>query len=327
MHGSMSERHFHARSWTVAAARRLTAGAALALAIAASPAGAVVIDSGSMSDFSPIRTAPTGDEGWSRVGKVGAGAGSGVYLGNGWVLTAAHVGAGAFTLDGVTYQAKTGSSQRLTNPDNSITDLIVYELQTRPTLGLINLASSRPGAGSLVTMIGYGITQTPGLVFWDAAWNKVSSSSSWTYYGYEVGGDYTKQWGQNYILAGPSGGNSNYLVSGGYGTVSAMLTQFYDYTGVTAGAQAVPGDSGGGVFFNNGGTWELAGIMHAVFTYSGQNVWTQAAYGDQTSIADLTVYRDQIVAITAVPEPSAVALAGVAVAVGIARYRRRGRTS
>jgi len=109
------------------------------------------------------------------VGKIGTGAGSGVYLGQGWVLTAAHVGDGDFTVDGQTYLPRANTKQRLMNPDNSLADLIVYELQTSPNLGDVRMSSTRPGAHSWVTMIGYGREQQPEMLSWDASWAALSS--------------------------------------------------------------------------------------------------------------------------------------------------------
>ena len=48
-------------------------------------------------------TAPTSDPGWSNVGTLGGA--SCVYLGNGWVLTAGHVGEGTVNLNGTAYNA------------------------------------------------------------------------------------------------------------------------------------------------------------------------------------------------------------------------------
>lgn len=299
--------------------------AALVLAATSMPAAAVVIDSSS-SDFSLVRSAPTDDPGWNRVGKVGTSDGSGVYLGKGWVLTAAHVGAHAFTLDGQTYAAKANSSHRLTNAGGSLTDLLVYELESTPALGDIRISAARPAANSWVTMIGFGVEQQPGITFWNSSWNEVSSPSGASFYGYGLGGSYAKQWGANLILPySVQDPNLNVPANSGFGPVSSFVTRFYDSGVNSTLAQAVPGDSGGAVFYKNGSLWELAGIMHATSEYSGQNRWTTVAYGQDTYIADLSVYRDQIVTITAVPEPGAgfLGVTGVSVLACAAVWRRR----
>jgi hypothetical protein len=47
-------------------------------------------------------SAPASDPGWSYVGQLNGA--SCVYLGNGWVLTAGHVGEGTVSLNGTAYQ-------------------------------------------------------------------------------------------------------------------------------------------------------------------------------------------------------------------------------
>ncbi len=238
------------------------------------------------------------------------------------MLTAAHVGDGNFTVGGQTYLAKADTKQRLKNPDDSLTALIVYELQTSPNLGDVRISSTRPNDNPLVMMIGYGREQQPGMKYWDANWNTLTSSAVASYHGYSLGSEWMKQWGENVLLPGSE------LIDSGSGVVSSFVTQFRDAGVNSTYAQAVPGDSGGAVFYKNGSLWELAGIMHATSTCPGQNTRTTVAYGQDTYIADLSVYREQIVTITAVPEPGTVGLAVAAVATGIfgrgLRRRRAG---
>src|SRR5271170_1227159 len=56
----------------------------------------------------------SGTTGWNYVGAIGSA--SGVYLYNGWVITAAHVGAGNFVLGTTTYTPIAGTTRSLTNP-------------------------------------------------------------------------------------------------------------------------------------------------------------------------------------------------------------------
>jgi hypothetical protein len=107
--------------------------------------------------------------------------------------------------------------------------------------------------------------------------------------------------------------------SGAY--VTTYETQFNDayYTGGTIypdEAQATLGDSGGAVFAYVDGQWILSGIMVASAAYANQptNVTPAVAtgtgtvdFGDQTYVADLSIYRSEIVAL--VPEPSSMVLA------------------
>jgi len=79
-------------------------------------------------------------------------------------------------------------------------------------------------------------------------------------------------------------------------------------------SQAVPGDSGGAVFIKRSGTWELAGILFSRFLYTDQPSET-AVFGNQSAAADVSFYREQILAamnpeIPALPLPAAFVLVG-----------------
>src|SRR5947209_2176432 len=66
---------------------RILSGAALALLMSLAPcASGALVGSGTGTQDT---VAPAGIPGWLNVGRIGSG--SGVYLGNGWVLTAWHV--------------------------------------------------------------------------------------------------------------------------------------------------------------------------------------------------------------------------------------------
>lgn len=97
--------------------------------------------------------------GWDYVGDVNGD--SGVYLGNGWVLTAAHVGLGNFILDNNTYLAVAGSAQSISNASGTA-DLTLFQIETSPDLPSLTLSFNLPVsfsatyAGSSVVMLGYG---------------------------------------------------------------------------------------------------------------------------------------------------------------------------
>ena len=64
-------------------------------------------------------------------------------------------------------------------------------------------------------------------------------------------------------------------------------------------SQAINGDSGGAVFYNRDGNWEMAGVVNAVGTYNNQpqSPKATAVYGDVTLFSDLSVYYDEIYSI------------------------------
>ncbi len=108
-------------------------------------------------------------------------------------------------------------------------------------------------------------------------------------------------------------------------TTESFLVTFDESGGVLYEAQAVPGDSGGAVFIKRGVDWELAGIMFSRFLFVDQPSAT-AVFGNQSAVADVSFYRDQIIAamnppIPALPLPAAFALVG-ALAVSARRALR-----
>jgi hypothetical protein len=103
----------------------------LGLALITAPAGAVVIDTLTGSGNT---AAPGDDPGWANVGLRGIG--TGVYLGDGWVITAAHVGGGSIVLSGTSYAMLAGSGTTLTNNrvagKSAATDLYMFRLASPP---------------------------------------------------------------------------------------------------------------------------------------------------------------------------------------------------
>lgn len=296
-------------------------------------ARAVVVYGGSTSaNFS----APADDPGWANVGRIGSS--SGVYLGNTsipghgsgyWVLTASHVGSGTINLGGTSYSAVTGSSFRLTNPDNSLTDLLLYKISSDPGLPTLKLASSTPALGTSLTMIGFGYTGAASQTTWNIndavspwTWTETTTPSGLYGVGYKYGTSGTENWGVN-ALAIPT-----QLVASG----SSKTDVFGSYALATSGsAQLAAHDSGGAVFVKNGGQWELAGInlyagpfpdqpgSTAMFSIVDSTVTPSVNYfGNGSYMADLSSYLTQI------PEPaSTAAVTGALCLLGAAAYRLR----
>lgn len=273
--------------------------------------------------------------GWNYVGGLDSNGATGVYLGayggGNWVLTAAHVGAGNFTLSGTTYNAVPGSAVQLQNPDHTLTDLVVFRISTAPSAITANLAlrtSATPPSN--VTMIGYGRDRDATTTTWfidtgtsPFVWSTTATpETDATASGYNWKTTRTKRWGTNEVEGTEE---ISYIVNGSTVFVNSIST---DFDNTTNQAQAANGDSGGGMFdLNNNGTpanptddfWELSGLMVTVAGFSGQPADT-AVFGNLTYGVDISQYRDAILA--AVPEPGCVGLlAAGAGALLIARRR------
>lgn len=303
------------------------------LAVLAAMAGwsrhtpAVIIDTSSGTGNT---TAPRDDPGWANVGRLGDG--TGVYLGNNWVLTASHIGGGSIVLNGGTYAMLAGSGTRLTNggePGKStLTDLYLFRLATTP-VGLtgVSIAATATGSGAAVTMIGAG-RDRGAFTQWSVntntdpnpwVWTEVSSGGNFA--GYKTLETRTMRWGTNNVSG------TGIWINAGSGDARTMITDFDNSFPSSTEAQAASGDSGGAVFHKTGSTWELSGLMLAVGGYSGQpDPATHAVFGNLTYAADLSFYRPQIMVI--VPEPAAIVLV-VAAAGGllVARSLRRRRAA
>jgi hypothetical protein len=174
--------------------------------------------------------------GWNYVGTIGQA--SGTYLGNGWVITAAHVGAANFVLAGTTYPMVPNSTQSFTSTTGTTTapvDMVIFQVSPAPALPALPLRATDPVAdGSYVVMTGYG------------------DGASMT----------NETWGYNLVteinqLLTPEGGP---WITNDFVTLTGAASNGHHATGNYY--QVVSGDSGGGdfIFNSTSGHWELAGI-------------------------------------------------------------------
>ena len=266
----------------------------------ASAAGAVLIDSG---DGTGNTTAPSPDPGWSNVGERSLW--SAVYLGDGWVVTAWHVGAGPVILDGVTYPHLPSLVTRIDNGDGTFADLLVFGLEPpHPLLPDLTLASVAPAVGESAILIGNGLDRGAATTW------QPNPPTPPTLEGYEWGGARSMRWGTNEITD-PS------IISLPSAITTAISTDF-DEGATPHESQAVNGDSGGALFVDNAGSWELAGMLFAIDAYLGQPSFT-SLYGNRTYSVDIAHYRDAILDVTSVPEPAGGLLAGLALMRMLAR--------
>jgi len=262
------------------------------------PVGMAVIVAG--GDGTQNTTAPSGGQGWDYVGRITSvnGAPSGVtYISNNWFITANHIkvqdNPTGVILGGVTYSIDPNSWTRLQNSEGGDADLIMCRV-VGGTVGLSGLTvrTSATSNGSGLTMIGNGRNRESSETHWNVdtqtdplTWTEVSTPppSDLSGYKWAVTGS-TKRWGTNTKEADAG------LVTTSGGRTDLFYTDFDSNTGQAQGATY---DSGGGVFYKNGGNWELAGIMIATGGYTDQPAGT-SVYGNRTYMADIRYYAAQI---------------------------------
>jgi hypothetical protein len=260
------------------AAVRLLALVAVLTVFAPQRAAAVLIASG---DGTGNTTAPRDDPGWANVGVQTVGSLTAIYLGNGWVLTAGHVGIGTVRFRGVDYAPLPGSGHTLVFSGTTLSDLLLFRLVDETGLPSLPVRAAPPAANATVTLVGNG-----------------QGRGAATSYGGHAGFGWlasrTLRWGTNQVA-------ERYLDARLGSVVTRAFSTTFDVPGGTTDeAQAVVGDSGGAVFLKNGATWELAGMLFAVDAYDGQPANTSLD-GNSTYAADLSFYRSQIQAIVNVP--------------------------
>ena len=291
-------------------------GALLLLAVPAllaTPAAAVLIESGNGNT-----TAPLDDPGWKYVGKRSST--TVVYIRNGFVLTANHVGLGQVTLDGVVYDFLPGTAVQIGNAD-----LKVFSIWPVPPHAELPIRSNTNPPNGVVTMIGRGkdqgaATNSDDPTVWDPLAAKPPDPPI---EGYLWAAPRAMRWGTNRI---EGLWNEDFPLN--QIPMESYYTIFDDPDHPSAlvdEAQGVNGDSGGAIFAKQCQTWELAGIMHASTSFPAQFLNVSSLYGNATLAADLSFYRDEILTATAVPEPGGTLMlaAGVAFLAGVGRRRMK----
>ena len=247
----------------------------IALTLLASPAGALVLASGTGSGNT---TAPADDFGFANVGKSRE---SAVYLGSGWLITANHVAHESVVLEGVRYETLPKSKVRLRNYRARISpDLAMFRLREVPDLPSLPIRPMPPEVGQLVFLAGNGYGSDAAAEF------RGNPGWSWS-------NEKHLRWGTNTVRT------VGLIITVKQGNAtSAFETDFSGGQATKHEAQVAVGDSGGGAFIKRGDTWELAGVLFAADRNPEQPKRT-SIQGNLTLIADLSVYRDQILAFVA----------------------------
>lgn len=265
-------------------------------------------------------TAPPDDPGWSNVGSYGDY--TATYLGNRWAIAADHVEyAPAIVFDGVSIPVVPGSEIPVPNPSadqlsddaailldpgaepTEFTDLRLIRLSEDPGLPALTIAHEPPpflDETTDIIMMGYGRDRDPDLSTWvvdnvggnEFVWQEVDDEA-FNVSGYQYAPAQTKQWGTNRIIA-------DAIAQGLDQDLFALVTQFNGDPSLATEfeSQASKGDSGGAVFYQNDGDWELTGILVAVGNALTNQPEDTAVFGNFTILADLSVYRQNILELT-----------------------------
>lgn len=256
---------------------------------------------------------------------------SGVYIGNGWGLTAAHVSAvgsfpGAmFTVAGSNYTID--ATHTFTNADNSTPDLIAFHLTSNPPLAALALASVSPTLGMTIDSMGDGLTRSANTQFYSVTgsgnatvWTPLPGPAGANASGYTESTPNVLRWGNNKTTTpiGGAPGSATTVINTGSGNTSVFASTF-DTGVLDSEMQLSSGDSGGGVFDASN---VLLGINDVPIPFQNQPADT-AIFGDQSVYVDVATYHDQITAL--LPEPSAVCVLALGAAAGLLRRRHLGK--
>lgn len=298
---------------------------AMSMPILAVPARAIVIatpTSNGTSNPPANELPPATNPYWANVGwgsfsdsLVSPGAGSAVYLGNGFVLTADHTKGGQIIFSddpfgGVTASYNGGYNELVDNPGGGDSELRLFQVSGAPALPTIPIYDRALAAGDDLMLIGTGLERGTG----EQTYNVTGGTAQ----GYGWASTRDKTWGLNEVT------NPSVNYGAGGGTQIGGLLPFLGFTAqfdrTFGDAIATPFDSGSAVFVFDtiDSRWELAGIATAITGFSGKPANT-SLYGESTIFIDLTKYASQINAV--IPEPSVAMLLGVG-ALALARRRR-----
>lgn len=216
---------------------------------------------------------------------------SAVYLGNGYFITANHVGLSTtLELAGSDYAI----DYSYTPVQIGTADLKIFRVSgTTAAASILLDTNSANDVGRTGLIIGFGV-----------------GNNGTTTNGYLWGSNYDQRWGTNTVDALTTASST-----------TCLLTYFNTSAGTNEAALTL-GDSGGALFEYVGGKWYLSGIAIGV-EESGQSV-----DGDYNCYAQVAAYASAISSqVSAVPEPTTYALMamGAGTILFAARKRRHSR--
>ena len=239
-------------------------------------------------------TAPANDPGFSNVVSTWVRTGSAVYLGDGWMLTDNHVGAGRTMVQGVFYDLVPGSAHQSTNPPGAtftpMSDVHLVSDQWRVRIcPRLSIGESAPQSGDIGSHDRqWARSESVGANTGLPSWSPSTTPSAYT--GFTWATTNHVRWGTNKVdgVGFPQGSGNKLEVLQHEFLCPAQNATPYEAIGTA-------GDSGGGVFSynNSAGSWELIGLMDAYTKFCGQPV-NVSVFGNLTYAIQLSAYRNQI---------------------------------
>ena len=237
-------------------------------------------------------TSPAGGLPWDNVVQMQSPTGpigTGVYLGNRYVLTAGHVG----PLTSV----KVGFVNYLLDSSPAVAigtaDMKLVRLASDPGLGGVRLNSNPSADGGAAHLVGYGVGRAPSSLLGTSPVTWGDSSTA------------TKRWGTNFV-----DGAIGAALVGGY-TSDLLRTQFNSNAGVNEAALTIY-DSGSALFRQIGSDWYLVGLGAYVQNsgYSLASTQFNSKDSDDSYFIRISSYAGSSVMIggVGVPEPSSQSL-------------------
>ena len=242
----------------------------------AGPVTAIVMNEGEGFGTSPDRLVVSG-----HVGTVAGGGLTIVYLGEGWVLTASHVGARDVEIEGQPYRKAPGPTVQIYNDDRTEADLIAFRILGNPDLPELpplEISETTPARGAFAILAGAGREKGSEKRSLAGALRRIWRGRA------EAG----PSWGTNTI----AGASERVAISNW--VTDAIITDYSlvdDLFATPYEAQAVSGDSGGALFVADGDEFVLAGVL---FAASDREQYTSEP--SLTFAVDLARYREQILA-------------------------------
>ena len=233
--------------------------------------------------------------------------GTGVYLGNRYVLTAGHVGPLTSVKVGfLDYQLDASAPVSI-----GTADMKLVRLARDPGLGTVRLNTSSVSDGGSAYLVGYGVGRAPSSSLGTSPVTWGDSSTA------------TKRWGTNFVDGAISG-----VQVAGY-TSDLLRTQFNSNSGVNEAALTIY-DSGSALFRQIGGEWFLVGLGAYVQNsgYSLASADFNSRDSDDSYFIRMSSYSQgpyQIAAV-GVPEPSSHKLLLLGLAAAAIVFLRRSRS-